>query len=105
MAGFDRMAASSASHSEAARKTESAILRGLARTTQVAASQASGISDVRISRFVSDSPDGGTLHLGEVAALLAALGLVVVDGDAREVVTLPRDELDALRTLARKACA
>lgn len=97
------MFGSSDTLADVARKTESAVLRALARKTQVAAARESGLSDVRVSRFVSDSPDGGVLRLGEVAALLAALGLVVVDSDAREVVTLPREELDALRTLARKA--
>lgn len=96
------MVTSSPTLIEIARKTEGAVLRALARKTQVAAAQECGVSDVRISRFVADSPDGGTLRLSEVAALFASLGLVAIESDAREVVTLPREELDALKTLARK---
>jgi hypothetical protein len=98
------MTAASPSVSDNARKIESAVLRALAERTQRNAAEAAGLSESRVSRFKGEGADGG-LHLPEVAALLAALGLCVIDGDAKELATLPRDEYEALRVLARRALA
>lgn len=83
------------------RQVESAILRALAEHGQSKVAEATGISETKLSRFKSD----GGLCLAEVAHLLAALGIAVYDACSVEVATLPREELNALRTLARRALA
>jgi hypothetical protein len=45
------------------------------------------------------------MDLHEVAAILAAMGLQVMDTSQAEAVTIPREDYDALRTLARRALA
>lgn len=83
------------------RQVESAILRALAEQGQSTIAQATGISETKLSRFKSD----GGLCLQEVATLLTTLGLAVIDTGSVEVATLPREELNALRVLARRALA
>ena len=83
------------------RQVESAILRALAEQGQSTVAQATGISETKLSRFKSD----GGLCLQEVAMLLTTLGLAVFDTGSVEVATLPREELNALRVLARRALA
>lgn len=85
-----------------ARKVESAVLRAFADLSQAEVSRATGISETRLSRFKSDASDGGGLSLPEVAAVLAALGLCVLRASHDELVTLPAEEVCALRTLARR---
>lgn len=83
------------------RQTESAVLRALAERGQSTVAQATSISETRISRFKSD----GGLCLHEVAALLCSLGFALVDTASTEVVTVAREELDALKVLARRGLA
>lgn len=96
------MGPASASVAEGARKIEVAVLHALAERGQQAVAEAAAITISRVSRFKSNSADGGTLHLAEVAALFAAAGLVVVAADS-DTVTIPREEYTALCTLTRKA--
>ncbi len=83
------------------RQIESAILRALADQGQATAAQATGISESKLSRFKSD----GGLSLQEVSNLLTSLGLAVIDTASKEVVTIPREEFEALRVLSRRALA
>lgn len=83
------------------RQVESAILRALAEQGQSTVAQATGISETKLSRFKSD----GGLSLQEVSHLLTTLSLAVIDTGSTEVVTIPRDEFDALKVLSRRALA
>lgn len=80
-------------------QVESAILRALAEHGQSAVAQATGISETKLSRFKGE----GGLSLQEVSSLITALDLGVIDTGSREVVTIPREEFDALRVLSRRA--
>jgi len=82
-------------------QVESSILRALAEQGQSKIAEATGISETKLSRFKSE----GGLCLQEVANLLTTLGLAVFDTGSVEVATLPREELNALRILARRALA
>lgn len=82
-----------------ARQIESLVLRALAEKGQSSASSTTGVSETKISRWKQD----GGLSLAEVSALLSALGLALIDTTTVEVVTVAREELDALRVLARRA--
>ena len=88
---------------ESARKIEAAILRAFADRGQRPVSEACDISESRLSRWKSGDMAGGGLHLAEVVKVLAALGLVTIEADGGELVTLARDEYQALTVLARKA--
>lgn len=90
---------------ETARNIESEILRALAERGQSATASSAGITPTRLSRWKRTGSDGGGLFLSEVAEVLAALGMIVVDTTDSETVTVQRDELDALRVLARRALA
>ncbi|HEY4530941.1 MAG TPA: CII family transcriptional regulator [Luteimonas sp.] len=81
------------------RQVEAAILRALADKGQSKVAEATGISETKISRFKSD----GGLSLHEIAGLLSGLGLAIIDTGNTEVATIPREEFDALRVLARRA--
>jgi hypothetical protein len=83
------------------RQVESAILRALAEHGQATVAGATGISETKLSRFMSD----GGLSLSEVSILFTSLGLAVFDTGNAEVATVPREELNALRILARRGLA
>jgi len=86
-----------------ARTVETVLLRALADYGQLEVARAAGISDTRLSRFKNAAADGGGLQLPEVAAVIAALGLSIVDSRPSDMVAMPAAEADALRVLARKA--
>lgn len=86
-----------------ARNVETLLLRTLADVGQVQVAARAGISDTRLSRFKNAAQDGGGLQLPEVAAVIAAMGLAVIDTRPSDVVSMPTAEVEALRTLARKA--
>ena len=93
-------------HAESARTIETCILRALAEVSQSTIASSTGISETRLSRFKNAAIDGGGLQLPEVAAVLAALGLTIFNAQPSEgLVTIPVDELAALRTLALKGIA
>ena len=83
------------------RQVESAILRALAEQGQSTVAESTGLSETKLSRFKSD----GGLCLQEVAKLLTTLNLAVIDTGSKEVVTIAREEFDALRVLSRRALA
>lgn len=86
-----------------ARKIESVILRSLSDRNQSETAAAVGISGVKLSRWTrANTGEGGGLHLPEISTLLAALDLCLLESSQGEMVTIPRDEYDALRTLARR---
>lgn len=88
---------------DSARKIESTVMRALADGRQVAVSDATGITQTRLSRWKSaDGGQGGGLHLSEVADVMEALGLAVIE-TAGETVTVAREEYEALRVLAMRA--
>lgn len=88
---------------ETARNIETTILRALAEHGQRETAEGSGLTTTRLSRWKKDDGNGGGLHLPIVAAVLAELGLAVVDTNDNEMITVPREEYEALRTLARVA--
>lgn len=88
---------------DTARNIETTILRALAERGQKETAIASDLTTTRLSRWKKDEGNGGGLHLPVVAVVLAELGLAVIDTQDNELVTVPRDEYDALRTLARIA--
>lgn len=88
---------------ERARKIGSTILRAFADRGQRPVAEACEMSESKISRWKSGDLAGGGMHLEEVSCVLAALGLAVIEADANDLVTLSRDEYDALTSLARKA--
>jgi hypothetical protein len=85
------------------RSIESALVRGLSETGLRPVMEQTGISETRLSRFRSGAGDGGGLHLSEVAAVLAAMDLALIDCRPSDLVSVPRAEYDALVTLSRKA--
>lgn len=85
---------------ETARNIETMILRALAERTQSAVAESADVSATRLSRWKSGE---GGMDLREVAAILGALGLQLVATGHSEAVTIPREDYDALRTLARRA--
>lgn len=95
----------SAEHAAQARMIETALLRALAETGQQVVARSAGISDTRISRWKNGAADGGGLQLPEVAAVLAAMGVAVVEAAPTDLVTITRSEFEALRTLAAKGLA
>lgn len=89
-----------------ARKIETVILRTLSERNQTETATAIGVTGARLSRWkMIDSGQGGGLHLPDVAELLATIGLAVVDTNNADLITLSRDEYNALRTLARRSLA
>lgn len=86
-----------------AHELETSILKTLSEKGQSKASEVSGISETRLSRFKGDCKNGGGLSLGEFAKVLHALGMTVFDASSTEVVTVRREELEALKVLARRA--
>lgn len=87
-----------------ARMNETQLLRSLADHGQEAVAERAGLSPTRLSRWKNAASDGGGLQLPEVSAVLAAMNLVIVDCRASDMVSIPRAEYEALRTLARKGC-
>lgn len=86
-----------------ARTIESQLLRAFANASQGEIARVAGISDTRLSRFKNAATDGGGLWLAEVANVLAALGLSVVDARPSDLITMPAERAEALRVLARSA--
>ena len=80
-------------------KTESLVLRRLAGVKNVVVAQAIKHDEGHVSRIASGERG---LRLGELEAFLKALGLRIIECDG-QVVTLPAEEHEALRVLARKA--
>jgi predicted transcriptional regulator len=80
------------------RTTQAQLLSALAEVSQVKVAALMGISDGTVSGFKSSAR--GTSQIELTAKLIAALGLRLVPADA--LIQDP-DELQALRTLARKA--
>jgi hypothetical protein len=101
----DDVEQSAATLSGGARNAETTILRALSDAGQVAVAQAIGISETKLSRWKNSAPDGGGLHMQEVAAALDAMGLSVIDARPSDLITISRSEYDALRTLAAKGIA
>lgn len=79
-------------------------MRSLADHGQDVVAERAGISACRLSRWKNSAGDGGGLHMAEVSAVLAAMNLTIVDCRASDMVSIPRAEYVALRTLARKGC-
>lgn len=76
---------------------ESMLLRGLASVGQRTVADAIGGDETLVSRFASGTRG---LHIGQIGPAFAAMGLKIVPADS---VNVPLSELQALRTLARKA--
>ena len=83
-----------------ARNLETAIRERLSRIGQKAVSEASGVDRTKICRMLNAEHRAG-LTIDELGGFLEALGLTVIESDG-ELVQLPREEYDALRTFARK---
>jgi hypothetical protein len=79
--------------------TEADLLRRIAVTHQAAISEKTGLSTSHINRIASGKAG---LTLEHVVPFLRAIGLAVTPIDG-EMVSLSREEYEALRTLARKA--
>ncbi|MGK2829219.1 hypothetical protein ACSI5F_03820 [Ralstonia pseudosolanacearum] len=90
-------------------KNEIVVVRRIAQHTQKAVAEAIGVEPSNFSRF--HNARGHGLQLKKFCELLAFLGIdlsLLADDDgaaaaAEEMVTIPRTQLDALRTLAMKA--
>lgn len=89
---------------EKANKITTTVLRALADRSQTATATAADITESRLSRWKNADDNGGGLHLSEVARVMAALGLAVVETEA-DLIAVTREEYDALKTLARKSLA
>lgn len=76
---------------------ESLLLRALASVGQRTVADAVGGDETLISRFASGSRG---LHINQMGPALDAMRLKLVPSDS---VSIPLSELEALRTLARKA--
>jgi len=81
------------------RNTEALILRRLATVKNQAVGDAIGHDDSHVSRIAANERG---LRLRELEAFFKALGLRVIECDGA-TVTLPANELDALKLFARKA--
>ncbi|QBQ56202.1 XRE family transcriptional regulator [Nitrosococcus wardiae] len=79
--------------------TEADLLRRIAMTRQNVISERTGLSDSQVNRIVS-SQSG--LTLGKVVPFLCAIGYEVIEREG-DMVSVPREEYEAMRTLARKA--
>lgn len=79
--------------------TESDLLRRIAMTHQNVIAERTGMSDSQVNRIVSGQSG---LTLGKVVPFLHAIGYEVIEREG-DRVNVPRDEYDAMRTLARKA--
>jgi hypothetical protein len=86
-----------------ARSVETLLLRSLADHGQDVVAERAGISPTRLSRWKNAASDGGGLQLPEVAAVLGAMDLTIVDCRPSDMVTVPSAYLDALILLARRA--
>lgn len=84
--------------SENARNLQTSLLQRISRRTQTQVADAAGIDKSAMCRIVSGER-GVFLH--ELYDLLDALDLAVVECDG-EVVSVPSEEMEALRVLARK---
>ena len=76
---------------------ESMLLRALASVGQRTVAEAVGGDETLISRFASGARG---LHINQMGPALDAMRLKIVPADS---VSIPVAELEALRTLARKA--
>ncbi|ADE14125.1 conserved hypothetical protein [Nitrosococcus halophilus Nc 4] len=79
--------------------TESDLLRRIAVTHQNAISEQTGLSTTQVNRIVSGKAG---ISLGKVVLFLYALGYEVIEREG-EMISVPREEYEAMRTLARKA--
>jgi len=80
------------------RNTEALILRRLATVKNQVVGEAIGHDDSHVSRIAANERG---IRLRELEAFFKALGLRVIECDGA-TVTLPADELDALKLFARK---
>lgn len=86
---------------EKARKINSVVLQRLASVKNAVVADALGCSDSGISRIAGDEK---ALTLRQWCETLAALDLEIVESEqGGAVVNVPRDEYEALRTLARRS--
>ena len=79
---------------------ESMVLNRVAPLTQKKVAERIGVDATNFSRFLNNS--GHRLSFAEFCALFEVLELDVVAPGDDSMVCLPRDEYQALRTLARK---
>lgn len=78
---------------------QSLILRQIASVKNSTVAEAIGHDESHVSRVTSDERG---LKISELENFFTALGLRVIQCDG-QVVQLPKQELEALRVLARKA--
>jgi len=87
-----------------ARNLETTIRERISRIGQLEVAGMADIDKTKLNRCLSQTaPAGICIH--EMYDFMAALGLGVIECDDPEMVSLPRTELEALQTLARKALA
>lgn len=79
---------------------ESMVLKRVAPLTQKKVAESIGVDATNFSRFLNNS--GHRLSFAEFCALFDVLELDVVAPGDDATVCLPREEYQALRTLARK---
>ncbi|ADE14303.1 hypothetical protein Nhal_1135 [Nitrosococcus halophilus Nc 4] len=79
--------------------TEPDLLRRIYMTQQNTISEKTGLSTTQVNRIVSGKAGIG---LGKVVLFLYALGYEVIEREG-EMISVPREEYEAMRTLARKA--
>lgn len=79
---------------------EAMVLKRVAPLTQKRVAEAIGVEPTNFSRFLNNS--GHRLTFAEFCQLLDVLELDVVAPGDDSMVCLPREEYQALRTLARK---
>jgi len=82
------------------RDIERTILRVLADRGQSATASTAGVSETRMSRWKSESENGGGLNLEETSRVLHALGLRIV-ADEAGTVTMSAASYAALHVLLR----
>lgn len=79
---------------------EALVLKALLRETQKKVAEAIGVEPTNFSRFINNN--GHNLPFAKVCEMFDFLALEVVDPNDPSVVCVSREELQALRTLARK---
>ena len=79
---------------------EALVLKALLRETQKKVAEAIGVEPTNFSRFINNN--GHNLPFSKVCEMFDVLALEVVDPNDASMVCVSREELQALRTLARK---
>ena len=78
--------------------TESLMLRRVAEVTQVKVANTLGRDSSYVSRFFART---GGLHIDELEDVFSTLGLKLIQCE-EDTVTLPKEQYEALRILAKK---